>query len=216
MSIYDLGCGCGRTAQALQRAGWRGRYIGADIVAEFVSELKRKCPGFEAHVHRRPSIVAGDSSLDIIFHWSVFTHIALEEPEAHLHPKVASRLAHWLVSLAMSNRRLLVETHSDHLVRRLRGLAARAGRGSELETWLLANVIVLSVEQDDGRSTVTASRLTAEGGVGEIWPADFMDEATDEESAIYYAKLDKDESQESIASQVEMIAGEEPESDEAP
>ena len=145
-----------------------------------------------------------------------FTHIALEEPEAHLHPKVASRLAHWLVSLAMSNRRLLVETHSDHLVRRLRGLAARAGRGSELETWLLANVIVLSVEQDDGRSTVTASRLTAEGGVGEIWPADFMDEATDEESAIYYAKLDKDESQESIASQVEMIAGEEPESDEAP
>lgn len=79
MSIYDLGCGCGRTAQALQRAGWRGRYIGADIVAEFVSELKRKCPGFEAHVHRRPSIVAGDSSLDIIFHWSVFTHIALED-----------------------------------------------------------------------------------------------------------------------------------------
>jgi len=146
-----------------------------------------------------------------------FTHIALEEPEAHLHPKVASRLAHWLVSLAMSNRRLLVETHSDHLVRRLRGLVARAGRGSELEAWLLANVVVLSVEQDaSGRSTVTTSRLTAEGGVGEIWPADFMDEATDEESAIYYAKLDKTGSPEPSASPVEMISGEEPESDEAP
>jgi predicted ATPase len=148
---------------------------------------------------------------------SSFTHIALEEPEAHLHPKVASRLAHWLVSLAMSNRRLLVETHSDHIVRRLRGLVARSGRGSELEAWLLANVIVLSVEQDvSGRSTVTASRLTAEGGVGEIWPAEFMDEATDEESAIYYAKLDKTEAPGSNTSSVEMISGEEPESDEAP
>ena len=149
-----------------------------------------------------------------------YSHIALEEPEAHLHPKVASRLAHWMVSLAMANRRLIVETHSDHLVRRLRGLAARAGSGSELERWLLDNVVVLSVEQDkDGSSTVTSSRLTAEGGVEEKWPADFMDEATDEESAIYYAKLDKFEKAESRSlsdSVFEVIEGEEPESDEAP
>ncbi len=121
-----------------------------------------------------------------------FTHVAMEEPEAHLHPKVQSRLAHWLVSLAMANRRLLVETHSDHLVRRLRGLVARAGRGTELERWLLDNVVILGVEQDaQGRSAVTSTRLTAEGGVGEVWPTDFMDEASSEESAIYYAGLDK-------------------------
>ena len=151
---------------------------------------------------------------------SSFSHIALEEPEAHLHPKVASRLAHWLVSLALANRRLIVETHSDHLVRRLRGLAARAGHGSKLEQWLLENVVVLSVEQsDDGGSTVTSSRLTAEGGVEEQWPADFMDEATDEESAIYYAKLDKSEQAESVLqskSMFKVIEGDEPESDEAP
>lgn len=79
MTVYDLGCGCGRTAQALRRAGWKGRYIGADIVKGFVAELKRKCPGYEAHVHRRPSIVAGDGSVDMLFHWSVFTHIPPEE-----------------------------------------------------------------------------------------------------------------------------------------
>jgi len=79
MTIYDLGCGCGRTAQALERAGWFGRYIGTDIVHGFVNELKRKCPGFEAHVHREPSIVANDESLDMLFHWSVFTHIPPEE-----------------------------------------------------------------------------------------------------------------------------------------
>ncbi len=145
-----------------------------------------------------------------------YTHIALEEPEAHLHPKVASQLAHWLLSLAMTNRRLIVETHSDHLVRRLRGLVARAGKGSELEQWLLGNVVVLSVEQDAaGLSTVTSSHLTAEGGVGEVWPADFMDEATDEESAIYYAKLDKTKDDASTGN-VNWNDNDEPEGDEAP
>lgn len=147
-----------------------------------------------------------------------FTHIALEEPEAHLHPKVASRLAHWLVSLARANRRLIVETHSDHLVRRLRGLAARAGAGSDLEKWLIENVIVLSVEQgNDGCSTVTASRLTSEGGVAESWPTDFMDESTEEESAIYYARLNKTEpSHPSGTFPIELVEGSEPEPDEAP
>ena len=144
-----------------------------------------------------------------------FTHIALEEPEAHLHPKAASRLAHWLVSLALSNRRIIVETHSDHLVRRLRGLAARAGRESELEKWIIDNVIILSVEQVNGRSTVTSSRLTAEGGVEEVWPADFMDEASDEESAIYYAKLDKRVDEPSVDS-VQWDDGAEPELDDEP
>jgi SAM-dependent methyltransferase len=79
MAIYDLGCGCGRTAQALMRQGWSGRYIGADIVEDFVSELRRLCPQYEAHLHRQPTIVAADDSLDMLFHWSVFTHIAPEE-----------------------------------------------------------------------------------------------------------------------------------------
>ena len=119
-----------------------------------------------------------------------YTHCAFEEPEAHLHPKVQTRLAHWLVSLAMSRRQILVETHSDHLVRRLRGLAARAEPGSPLERWLLKNVRVLQVEQHDGESIVKSAGLTPQGGL-EDWPADFMDEATDEERSIYYASLDK-------------------------
>lgn len=120
-----------------------------------------------------------------------FSHIALEEPESHLHPKVQSRLAQWLVSLARSNRRLIVETHSDHLVRRLRGMVARAEPESVLERWLLENVLVVEVEQVNGRSTVNSSRLTREGGLGESWPADFMDEARDEDSAIFDSGLAK-------------------------
>ncbi|HEX5747628.1 MAG TPA: AAA family ATPase [Archangium sp.] len=135
-----------------------------------------------------------------------YGHCAFEEPEAHLHPKVQTRLAHWLVALAMARRQLLVETHSDHLVRRLRGLIARAGAGSELERWLLENIRVLQVEQTGGESEVQVARLTTRGGLEE-WPSDFMDEATGEERSIYHAALDKPE---------ETMAVEAPPPDEAP
>ncbi len=146
-----------------------------------------------------------------------FAHVAAEEPEAHLHPKIQSRLAHWMVSLAMTNRRLIIETHSDHMVRRLRGLVARAGADSELEKWLLKNVSILEVEQDEeGRSSVKSSRLTADGGIGQRWPADFMDEASQEDSAIYYAKLDKTSPDRAANPNVSFIEDDEPESDKAP
>jgi energy-coupling factor transporter ATP-binding protein EcfA2 len=117
--------------------------------------------------------------------------ILLEEPESHLHPKVQSRLAHWLVALARCNRQIIVETHSDHLVRRLRGLVARSGPGSAMEKWLLDSVRIYAVEQKGGVSDLTEMKLTREGGLGEQWPADFMDEASDEDSAIYYSALSK-------------------------
>lgn len=144
------------------------------------------------------------------------THCALEEPEAHLHPKVQTRLAHWLVALAMARRQLLIETHSDHLVRRLRGLIARTKPGSELETWLLDNVRVLHVEQQpDGQSFVKSEKLTPQGSL-EDWPADFMDEATDEERAIYDASLDKPAAPTSSppeVGEIEHDVGEEPDVD---
>lgn len=120
-----------------------------------------------------------------------FAHCAFEELESHLHPKVQSRLAHWLVALAMAKRQMIVETHSDHLVRRLRGLAARAVSGSDFEQWLLQNVSILHIDQVDGVSTLKKASLTSMGQLEE-WPADFMDEATDEERSIYDRALFKD------------------------
>lgn len=136
---------------------------------------------------------------------ATFTHAAIEEPETHLHPKVQTRLAHWFVSLAMSGRRLIIETHSDHLVRRLRGLIARAEEGGELEQWLATNVAIAEVTQDDdGRSELRCSRLTPEGRIDE-WPEGFMDEATDEERSIYYAAMDKEAPAEEPAGETEFV-----------
>jgi SAM-dependent methyltransferase len=79
MAIYDLGCGCGRTAQELQRTGWRGSYKGVDVVPELVAEITRTCPGYEAIVSQDLAIIAPDHSLDMLFHWSVFTHLYPEQ-----------------------------------------------------------------------------------------------------------------------------------------
>lgn len=75
MTIYDLGCGCGRTAQALNRSGWQGSYTGADVVPELLEELAQQCPGYATVLNFTPNIVAPDASLDMVFHWSVFTHL---------------------------------------------------------------------------------------------------------------------------------------------
>ncbi len=79
MRIYDLGCGSGRTAQALVRSGWHGEYKGADIVHKLVDYLKEKCPGYDAAVNRKLNLLAENNSLDMVFHWSVFTHLYIEE-----------------------------------------------------------------------------------------------------------------------------------------
>lgn len=75
MVIYDLGCGCGRTAQALRRNGWHGDYTGADVVPELLEELARQCPGYRTVLSYGSTIEAADASLDIVFNWSVFTHL---------------------------------------------------------------------------------------------------------------------------------------------
>ncbi len=79
MTLYDLGCGCGRTSQALIRSGWKGNYTGADIMPPFISYAKNKSPTHNFIVHRDLSIKAPDASLDLVIAWSVFTHLRDEE-----------------------------------------------------------------------------------------------------------------------------------------
>lgn len=45
--------------------------------------------------------------------------LCLEQPEIHLHPKAQMAMADFLIATAMSQRGLIVETHSDHIINRL-------------------------------------------------------------------------------------------------
>ena len=45
--------------------------------------------------------------------------LILEQPEIHLHPKLQMQMADYFISLALSQKRVIVETHSDHIINRL-------------------------------------------------------------------------------------------------
>lgn len=46
--------------------------------------------------------------------------LVLEQPELHLHPKVQSNLTDFLISLVEQGKKVIIETHSDHVITRLR------------------------------------------------------------------------------------------------
>jgi SAM-dependent methyltransferase len=78
-AVYDLACGSGRTAAALARNGWQGRYRGADLIRPLVEFAAATKLGYEFFVHRDYSIRAADASLDMVYAFSLFTHLQLEE-----------------------------------------------------------------------------------------------------------------------------------------
>jgi predicted ATPase len=104
--------------------------------------------------------------------------IALEEPELHLHPAIQQRLADFFLACAQSGRQLIVETHSDTLVTRLRR------RVAEDETEDTLNLVsILFAELTDGATQLETVPLNKYGGLDE-WPHGFFDEQADDAESI--------------------------------
>ena len=71
--------------------------------------------------------------------------ILLEQPELHLHPALQQRLADFLIAVARSGRQLIVETHSEYIVSRLR---RRIAEDTTEEDDLLAMSKIVFAERD--------------------------------------------------------------------
>ncbi len=111
--------------------------------------------------------------------------LILEQPEIHLHPKVQSLLFDFLYSLIKSGKTILVETHSDHFITRLRR------RVAEDEENLLSNNIGLhfvhKVENNIRYEMLGINEL----GNMEYWPKDFFDQRDQDLKAIIKAQGNK-------------------------
>jgi predicted ATPase len=113
--------------------------------------------------------------------------LLLEQPELHLHPAVQARLGDFLVSLARTGKSVLAESHSEHIVTRLRRRVAEDPNDHLAET-----VRVLFVEQEPGgwRSSIRPLVFDRLGGLID-WPAGFFDHTEDEYEAISRAAVSK-------------------------
>ena len=110
----------------------------------------------------------------------------VQEPEIHLHPDAQLAMADFLIDLVRAKRRVIVETHSENILLRIRhAVLQHTSAGGDSTRGLSKDEIsiVHVAKTDDGASH--AERLDLDR-LGQIrnWPAGFMDEATDERMRI--------------------------------
>jgi predicted ATPase len=116
----------------------------------------------------------------------------VQEPEIHLHPDAQLGMADFLVDLVHRSRRVLVETHSENLLLRIRhcvlGIANGRGRKNRLRP---EDVSIIHVDKNrQGTSQVRQLKIDDLGQILE-WPPGFMGEATRERMEIMERMADE-------------------------
>ncbi len=107
------------------------------------------------------------------------TMVILEQPELHLHPKLQQDLADFLLACVETGRQLVIETHSEHLVNRLR---RRVAADASDETRDLVKLIF--AENTEGVTTYRESKINRYGGLDDDWPDGFLDVGSHESRAL--------------------------------
>ena len=112
--------------------------------------------------------------------------VVLEQPELHLHPALQQKLTDFLLECTRSGRQLIVETHSEHLINRLRRSITEDDTD---ETRLLVGL--LFAEQHDGKTSFKDSEINSYGGLSEDWPDGFLDLGAREAQSLVRSSLHK-------------------------
>lgn len=108
--------------------------------------------------------------------------VLLEQPEIHLHPKVQSGLADVMLRVAQTrNVQIIVESHSEHLMRRLQRRVAERTVSSD-------DVKLYFVSAEKGTASISDLHLNEFGEI-ENWPKDFFGDEMAEIAAIAKAGL---------------------------
>ena len=108
--------------------------------------------------------------------------VILEQPEIHLHPAVQSGLADVMLNVADARDvQIIVESHSEHLLRRLQRRVAEASATAD-------DVRLYFVSARDGAAEVCGLDLNAWGEI-ENWPDNFFGDEMGEIAAITEASL---------------------------
>jgi hypothetical protein len=111
--------------------------------------------------------------------------VLLEQPELHLHPAPQQVLGDFLLGLVDTGRQVIVETHSEYLINRLRLRMAEDEYGTVTEA-----VQLLYARRTNGETRFEAMRANR-FGTFEDWPEGFFDQAPRESEAILRAAAQK-------------------------
>jgi hypothetical protein len=107
----------------------------------------------------------------------------IQEPETHVHPRLQARIGDLLIDSTADHltygkpNQLIVESHSEHLIHRLKRRVRETTAGKapkNLELWA-ERVSINYFMQTGGKTTVERIHLDANGEFVEPWPDDFFD-----------------------------------------
>ncbi len=110
--------------------------------------------------------------------------VYIEQPEIHLHPRAQSVMAEVLADAVIRGKRLVVETHSNLLLRGVQTLVAEGKLSPELVKlhWFR--------QLEDGSTEITSADLDETGAYGD-WPEDFDDIMLESENRYLNAAEDQ-------------------------
>jgi len=99
--------------------------------------------------------------------------VLLEQPELHLNPSIQQKLAEFLLAMSQRDRQIIVETHSEYFVTRLRLIQAR-------DEGISDHIKLLFVEKTPETGTVYREVETNSFGEIQDWPKGFFDQASND------------------------------------
>ncbi len=96
--------------------------------------------------------------------------ISIEQPELHLHPRLAANLAELFVDTANRGNQVIAETHSENILLRVQRMIREGRIASD-------DVAVIYVDNRRGsEATVRRLQLDDEGDLVDRWPGGFFDD----------------------------------------
>jgi len=108
------------------------------------------------------------------FHSKSRAILFLEQPEIHLNPKLQSELANLFAAISVDKKVVIVETHSEHLVLRIRTLIAEKKLRAE-------DVALYYIEKKKGSSILRRIPISHDGHIEpNEWPTGFFADAISE------------------------------------
>lgn len=113
--------------------------------------------------------------------------ILLEQPELHLHPALQQKLADFFLEVTRSGRQMIVETHSEYLITRLRLRTVQDPETSE-------QYQIVFAENDEANGTTYRPVNVDENGSLETWPEGFFDEASSDMEQLVQHLINKNKS----------------------
>jgi AAA15 family ATPase/GTPase len=114
--------------------------------------------------------------------------IIIEQPELHLHPKMQSRLADFFLVMSLMGRQLIIETHSEYIIDKLRLRIVQA----PLDKPINDKVAIYFAEKHNGASEFKRIKLN-EFSVMSEWPEGFFEESISLAEEIFREARRKDQ-----------------------